>query len=202
MVGIPQPDQRARQYPHEFSGGMRQRVMIAMAIANDPDVLIADEPTTALDVTVQAQILDVIDRIRRDFNTAVVMITHDLGVIARIADRVQVMYAGRVVERTTVHELFDHPTHPYTQGLLLSIPRHGSDAAGADRRLTAQHAASTVGLRVPHALPVRDRRLRRRPARAAADRQRPSRHASVPMSSCSRRRHERQRPTRRRPWSR
>jgi peptide/nickel transport system ATP-binding protein len=125
VVGIPQPDQRARQYPHEFSGGMRQRVMIAMAIANDPDVLIADEPTTALDVTVQAQILDVLDRIRRDFNTAVVMITHDLGVIARIADRVQVMYAGRVVERTTVHELFDHPTHPYTQGLLRSIPRHG-----------------------------------------------------------------------------
>ena len=125
VVGIPQPDQRARQYPHEFSGGMRQRVVIAMAIANDPEVLIADEPTTALDVTVQAQILDVLDRIRRDFNTAIVMITHDLGVIARIADRVQVMYAGRVVERTTVHELFEHPTHPYTQGLLLSIPRHG-----------------------------------------------------------------------------
>ncbi len=125
VVGIPQPDQRARQYPHEFSGGMRQRVMIAMAISNDPDVLIADEPTTALDVTVQAQILDVLDRIRREFNTAVVMITHDLGVIARIADRVQVMYAGRVVERTTVHELFERPTHPYTQGLLYSIPRHG-----------------------------------------------------------------------------
>jgi peptide/nickel transport system ATP-binding protein len=125
VVGIPQPDQRARQYPHEFSGGMRQRVMIAMAIANDPDVLIADEPTTALDVTVQAQILDVLDRIRREFNTAVVMITHDLGVIARIAERVQVMYAGRVVEKTTVRELFNHPTHPYTQGLLHSIPRHG-----------------------------------------------------------------------------
>jgi peptide/nickel transport system ATP-binding protein len=125
VVGIPQPDQRARQYPHEFSGGMRQRVMIAMAIANDPDVLIADEPTTALDVTVQAQILDVLDRIRREFNTAIVMITHDLGVIARIADRVQVMYAGRVVERTSVHTLFEQPTHPYTQGLLLSIPRTG-----------------------------------------------------------------------------
>jgi peptide/nickel transport system ATP-binding protein len=125
VVGIPQPDQRARQYPHEFSGGMRQRVMIAMAISNDPDVLIADEPTTALDVTVQAQILDVLDRIRVEFNTAVVMITHDLGVIARIADRVQVMYAGRVVERTNVHDLYDRPTHPYTQGLLHSIPRHG-----------------------------------------------------------------------------
>jgi oligopeptide/dipeptide ABC transporter ATP-binding protein len=127
IVGIPQPDQRARQYPHEFSGGMRQRVMIAMAIANDPDVLIADEPTTALDVTVQAQILEVLDRIRKEFNTAVVMITHDLGVIARIADRVQVMYAGRVVERTDVHSLFKAPTHPYTVGLLQSIPRHGLD---------------------------------------------------------------------------
>jgi oligopeptide/dipeptide ABC transporter ATP-binding protein len=126
-VGIPQPDQRARQYPHEFSGGMRQRVMIAMAIANDPDVLIADEPTTALDVTVQAQILDVLDRIRREMNTAIVMITHDLGVIARIADRVQVMYAGRVVERTDVSSLFAHPTHPYTLGLLQSIPRFGQE---------------------------------------------------------------------------
>jgi peptide/nickel transport system ATP-binding protein len=125
IVGIPQPDQRARQFPHEFSGGMRQRVMIAMAIANDPDVLIADEPTTALDVTVQAQILDVIDRIRREMRTAVVMITHDLGVVARIADRVQVMYAGRVVERTDVHKMFAHPTHPYTMGLLHSIPRQG-----------------------------------------------------------------------------
>jgi oligopeptide/dipeptide ABC transporter ATP-binding protein len=127
IVGIPQPDQRARQFPHEFSGGMRQRVMIAMAIANDPDVLIADEPTTALDVTVQAQILDVLDRIRREMNTAIVMITHDLGVIARIADRVQVMYAGRVVERTDVSSLFLRPTHPYTFGLLQSIPRHGQD---------------------------------------------------------------------------
>jgi oligopeptide/dipeptide ABC transporter ATP-binding protein len=125
IVGIPQPDQRARQYPHEFSGGMRQRVMIAMAIANDPDVLIADEPTTALDVTVQAQILDVIDRIRREMGTAVVMITHDLGVVARVADRVQVMYAGRVVERTDVRSLFHSPTHPYTMGLLHSIPRQG-----------------------------------------------------------------------------
>ncbi len=126
-VGIPQPDQRARQYPHEFSGGMRQRVMIAMAIANDPDVLIADEPTTALDVTVQAQILDVLDRIRREMNTAIVMITHDLGVVARIADRVQVMYAGRAVERASVRSLFVRPTHPYTVGLLQSIPRHGQD---------------------------------------------------------------------------
>jgi oligopeptide/dipeptide ABC transporter ATP-binding protein len=124
-VGIPQPRDRTNQYPHEFSGGMRQRVMIAMAIANDPRVLIADEPTTALDVTVQAQILEVIDRLREEMQMAVVMITHDLGVIARVADRVQVMYAGRVVERTDVDALFSDPTHPYTEGLLRSIPLLG-----------------------------------------------------------------------------
>ena len=127
IVGIPQPKVRSRQYPHEFSGGMRQRVMIAMAIANDPEVLIADEPTTALDVTVQAQILEVIQRIQRDMNKAIVMITHDLGVIARVADRVQVMYAGRVVERAAVNDLFATPTHPYTVGLLHSLPRVGQD---------------------------------------------------------------------------
>jgi len=124
-VGIPQPSERANQYPHQFSGGMRQRVMIAMAIANDPEVLIADEPTTALDVTVQAQILEVIDRLRAEMGMAVVMITHDLGVIARIADRVQVMYAGRAVEKTDVDRLFSDPTHPYTEGLLRSIPMLG-----------------------------------------------------------------------------
>jgi len=122
IVGIPQPDQRARQYPHEFSGGMRQRVMIAMAIANDPEVLIADEPTTALDVTVQAQILEVLQRIQRDLGTAIVLITHDLGVVARVADRVQVMYAGRPVERATVDNIFQHSAHPYTQGLMASLP--------------------------------------------------------------------------------
>jgi len=122
IVGIPQPDERVRQYPHEFSGGMRQRVMIAMAIANEPKVLIADEPTTALDVTVQAQILEVLQRIQREMGTAVVLITHDLGVVARVADRVQVMYAGRVVERGYVLPLFDHPTHPYTRGLMASMP--------------------------------------------------------------------------------
>ena len=127
LVGIPQPAQRARQYPHEFSGGMRQRVMIAMAIANDPDVLIADEPTTALDVTVQAQILEVIDRIRRELGTAVVLITHDLGVVARVCDRVQVMYAGRAVERAEVLPIFEHPSHPYTHGLLSSLPGTGHD---------------------------------------------------------------------------
>jgi oligopeptide/dipeptide ABC transporter ATP-binding protein len=127
LVGIPQPKERARQFPHEFSGGMRQRVMIAMAIANDPSLLIADEPTTALDVTVQAQILEVIQRIQRELNTAVVLITHDLGVVARVAERVQVMYAGRPVERASVDTLFADPTHPYTVGLLHSLPRLGQE---------------------------------------------------------------------------
>jgi len=122
LVGLPQPDVRASQYPHQFSGGMRQRVMIAMAIANNPDVLIADEPTTALDVTVQAQILEVIQDVRKEFNTAVVFITHDLGVIARIADRVEVMYAGNQVEHADVNDIFATPHHPYTQGLLASLP--------------------------------------------------------------------------------
>ena len=123
IVGIPQPSDRARQFPHEFSGGMRQRVVIAIAIANNPKILIADEPTTALDVTVQAQILEVIERVQERFGTAVVLITHDLGVIARVADRVNVMYAGRNVEQGTIDSLFDHPSHPYTRGLLASLPR-------------------------------------------------------------------------------
>ena len=127
IVGLPQPDVRANQYPHEFSGGMRQRVMIAMAIANDPDVLIADEPTTALDVTVQAQILEVIENVRQRLNTAVVFITHDLGVVARVADRVEVMYAGNTVERGLVNDMFATPHHPYTQGLLASLPSHNKE---------------------------------------------------------------------------
>lgn len=125
IVGIPQAGDRARQFPHEFSGGMRQRVVIAIAIANNPKVLIADEPTTALDVTVQAQILEVIERVQERFGTAVVLITHDLGVIARVADRVNVMYAGRNVEQGTIDSLYDHPSHPYTRGLLASLPRTG-----------------------------------------------------------------------------
>jgi len=127
LVGIPQPDDRAMQYPHEFSGGMRQRVVIAMAIANNPKVLIADEPTTALDVTVQAQILEVIQRVQEKFGTAVVLITHDLGVIARVASRVSVMYAGRNVEKGEVDAIFDHSSHPYTRGLLNSLPREGTE---------------------------------------------------------------------------
>jgi len=123
IVGIPNPKDRANQYPHEYSGGMRQRAMIAMSIANDPDVLIADEPTTALDVTIQAQVLDTLERVEARTNSAVVLITHDLGVVAGVAQRVMVMYAGRSAEVGTVNEVFYEPSHPYTQGLLASLPR-------------------------------------------------------------------------------
>jgi oligopeptide/dipeptide ABC transporter ATP-binding protein len=122
-VGIPNPERRVRHYPHEFSGGMRQRVMIAMALALEPDVLIADEPTTALDVTVQAQILRLLDQLNRDRDLAVILITHDLGVVAEIADRVVVMYAGQIVENATLDEIFYDPQHPYTWGLLGSLMR-------------------------------------------------------------------------------
>ena len=123
QVGIPQADRRADDFPHQFSGGMRQRAMIAMALANDPDILIADEPTTALDVTIQAQILELIARLKDEFSSAVILITHDLGVVAGIADRIAVMYAGRIVEFGRKRELFYDPQHPYTWGLLGSIPR-------------------------------------------------------------------------------
>ena len=123
LVEIPEPKRRIDAYPHQFSGGMRQRAMIAMALANDPKLLIADEPTTALDVTVQAQILALIRRLQDELNTAVVIITHDLGVIAETADDVAVMYAGRIVERASTRTIFSAPEHPYTWGLLRSIPR-------------------------------------------------------------------------------
>jgi peptide/nickel transport system ATP-binding protein len=123
QVGIPNADSRVDNYPHEFSGGMRQRAMIAMALACNPDVLIADEPTTALDVTNQAQIIELIDRLKDEFNSAVILITHDLGVVAEIADEILVMYAGRVVERAKTRDLFYDPQMPYTWGLLGSIPR-------------------------------------------------------------------------------
>jgi peptide/nickel transport system ATP-binding protein len=123
QVGIPNPERRVDDYPHQFSGGMRQRAMIAMALANNPDVLIADEPTTALDVTIQAQIIELIDRLKDDFNSAVILITHDLGVVAEVADEIVVMYAGRVVEHGGKRPVFYDPQHPYAWGLLGSIPR-------------------------------------------------------------------------------
>jgi oligopeptide/dipeptide ABC transporter ATP-binding protein len=122
-VGIPDPGARLDQYPHQLSGGMRQRVMIAIALASEPELLIADEPTTALDVTVQAQILEVLDQLRTARGMAVLLITHDLGIVAGRADRVAVMYAGRLVEEARTAELFAHPSHPYTRGLLASVPR-------------------------------------------------------------------------------
>ncbi len=131
LVRIPEPARRAREYPHQMSGGMRQRAMIAMALACKPKVLVADEPTTALDVTIQAQILDLIGDLQREFGTAVVLITHDLGVVAETAQRVVVMYAGRKVEEASVEALFANPLHPYPRGLLASIPRVGS-ARGLD----------------------------------------------------------------------
>ena len=122
LVGIPEPDKRAESYPHELSGGMAQRVMIAMALACVPDLLIADEPTTALDVTIQAQILDLMRDMKQQLGSAMILITHDLGVIAEMANRVAVMYAGEIVEQSPVNALFDNPLHPYTQGLIGSIP--------------------------------------------------------------------------------
>jgi oligopeptide transport system ATP-binding protein len=123
LVKIPAARARVRDYPHQFSGGMRQRVMIAMALAMDPKVLIADEPTTALDVTVQAQIMDLLADLRRDLNMGMILITHDLGVVADVADRIAVMYAGRIIEHADVHAIYKQPAHPYTLGLLESIPR-------------------------------------------------------------------------------
>jgi peptide/nickel transport system ATP-binding protein len=133
-VGIPDAGRRVGDYPHQFSGGMRQRVMIAMALSCSPELLIADEPTTALDVTIQAQILELLDSLRVDVGAAVILITHDIGVVAGVADRVMVMYAGRTVERATTLDLFDRPQHPYTWGLMGSVPRLGGDKP---RRLAA-----------------------------------------------------------------
>jgi oligopeptide/dipeptide ABC transporter ATP-binding protein len=127
LVGVPLPERRVDQYPHEFSGGMRQRAMLAMAIANDPSVLVADEPTTALDVTIQAQIIEVLKAAQRETDAAIVLITHDLGLIAELADRVVVMYAGRVIELSDVFSIFDSPRHPYTVGLLKSLARLDTD---------------------------------------------------------------------------
>lgn len=157
-VGIPNPERRVKDYPHEFSGGMRQRVMIAMALALEPDVLIADEPTTALDVTIQAQILRLIDDLNRDRDLAVILITHDLGVVAEVADRVVVMYAGHVVEDATVEEIFYNPQHPYTWGLFgsltpLDAPQHTRlpQIGGAPPSLLSLPSGCRFAPRCPHA---------------------------------------------------
>jgi len=138
-VAIPDPELRVNDYPHQLSGGMRQRVMIAMALACDPKLLIADEPTTALDVTIQAQILELLDNLRKTRELAVLLITHDLGVVAEVADRVAVMYTGKIVEESPVDELFARPKHPYTEGLLRSVPKlTEKDVVKAERLQTIE----------------------------------------------------------------
>ncbi|MGI5212109.1 ABC transporter ATP-binding protein [Plantactinospora sp. CA-290183] len=153
LVNIPGARQRVNDYPHQFSGGMRQRVMIAMALAQDPAVLIADEPTTALDVTVQAQIMDLLGELRRELDMAMILITHDLGVVADVADRIAVMYAGRIVEHADVHSLYRAPAHPYTKGLLESIPR--LDQRG--QRLTTIKGLPPNLMRIPSGCPFHPR---------------------------------------------
>lgn len=141
-VSIPSPERRARDYPHQLSGGMRQRVMIAMALACDPELLVADEPTTALDVTIQAQILELLDELRKTRKLAILLITHDLGVVAEVADRVCVMYTGKIVEQSGVNEIFARPKHPYTQGLLRSVPK--LTEAGIEKAERLQTIEGTV----------------------------------------------------------
>ncbi|MBI5518061.1 MAG: ABC transporter ATP-binding protein [Deltaproteobacteria bacterium] len=155
LVGIPSPSDRVDAFPHQLSGGMRQRVMIAMALACDPTLLIADEPTTALDVTIQAQILELLGRLRAQLGMAVVLITHDLGLVAEFAERVVVMYAGRVVEEAPVAELFARPLHPYTRGLLRSVPSYGDNARA--RRLPTIQGVVPDLRRLPPGCRFRDR---------------------------------------------
>jgi peptide/nickel transport system ATP-binding protein/oligopeptide transport system ATP-binding protein len=154
LVGIPDARKRLKSYPHQFSGGMRQRVMIAIALACDPEVLIADEPTTALDVTIQAQILELVRELRQKLGMAIIWITHDLGVIAGIADRVMVMYGGQVVEQAPVKELFKNPRHPYTRALLKTIPKLGGER---DARLQVIEGQPPILRAEPAACPFRDR---------------------------------------------
>ena len=154
MVGIPEADKRLNEYPHQFSGGMRQRVMIAMALTCNPQILIADEPTTALDVTIQAQIVDLVKRLRQELGMAIIWITHDLGVVAGLAHRVMVMYAGHIVEYAPVKELYASPLHPYTQGLLSSLPR--VDAQESER-LTSIEGRPPDLLALPNQCPFAPR---------------------------------------------
>jgi len=164
-VGIPQAADRVNDYPHQFSGGMRQRVMIAMALSCSPDILIADEPTTALDVTIQAQILNLIKKLRDDFGTAVVLITHDLGVVADLADRIAVMYAGRIIEKGSRRDIFYDPQHPYTWGLLGSIarldrpkPRRLAAIPGLPPSLISLPGGCAFGARCAHRFALCDER--------------------------------------------
>jgi peptide/nickel transport system ATP-binding protein len=143
-VRVPDPRQRASEYPHQLSGGMRQRVMIAMALSCNPKILIADEPTTALDVTIQAQILDLMRGLKNDFGTAIILITHDLGVVAEMGERVMVMYAGGKVEEASVEELFHRPLHPYSKGLMGSIPRLNESLANTGERIRLQEITGMV----------------------------------------------------------
>ena len=175
-VGIPAAASRFKQYPHEFSGGMRQRVMIAMALLCEPALLIADEPTTALDVTVQAQILDLMRELKRDFNTAIIMITHDLGVVAGLCDKVNVLYGGRIMESGAVRDIFYTPQHPYTQGLLRSMPRLDEDDStelltipGQPPNLQSLPPGCPFQPRCPHAFTPCDQHV---PELRAHDRQR------------------------------
>jgi peptide/nickel transport system ATP-binding protein len=149
LVGIPAPQRRVREYPHQLSGGMRQRVMIAMALACNPQLLIADEPTTALDVTIQAQILDLMRDLKTRMGSAIMLITHDLGVVAEMAQRVVVMYAGRKVEEAPVNEIFARPMHPYTLGLLGAVPKLGSSLDEGGRTKLAEIAGLVPSLRKP-----------------------------------------------------
>lgn len=160
LVSIPMPERRFDQYPHEFSGGMRQRVVIAIAVANDPELLIADEPTTALDVTIQAQIVEIFDRLRREKGLAIVLITHDLGLVAGLADRVTILYSGRVAERGEIEPVFRHPRHPYTAGLLAAVPSIDSTIErlhaieGTPPSLSARPSGCQFHPRCAFALPV------------------------------------------------
>ncbi|WP_433750262.1 ABC transporter ATP-binding protein [Falsibacillus pallidus] len=163
LVGIPSPEARLKQYPHQFSGGMRQRIVIAMALVCDPEILIADEPTTALDVTIQAQILDLFKEIQDKTGVSIILITHDLGVVAQVADRIAVMYAGKIVEAGTRREIFYKPQHPYTKGLLNSVPRLDLDGGdlipipGSPPDLFAPPEGCAFAARCPYAMEVCDR---------------------------------------------
>ena len=178
MVGIPDPERRVRAYPHEMSGGMAQRVMIAMALACEPELLIADEPTTALDVTIQAQILDLMRTLQRETGTAIILITHDLGVVAEMCDRVAVMYAGEIVEQTDVRTLFAEPRHPYTRGLIGAVPVPGD----------IRDELATIPGSVPNLIELPDGcRFADRVPRTRRARQRPRDASGIPSCCRSRR---------------